>query len=252
MANPFRLDNETAVITGGATGLGMGIARCFVEAGARVALVARREELLRAACAELGPAATYEVADVTDFPAAPGLIARIEGRIGPVSILVNNAGNILKKFAIDVSVDEFDNILRTHVLASHNLSRAVLPGMIQRKHGNIILIASMTSLMGVPQVIAYSAAKSAFVGMTRTLSAEVAQHGVRVNAVAPGWIDTPMLRKAMDGDEPRKNKVLSRTQMGRFGDPEDIGNAVVYLCSPAAKFVTGVVLPVDGGASIGF
>src|SRR5215475_11537014 len=113
-------------------------------------------------------------------------------------------------------------------------------------------MASMASLMGVPLVLAYSAAKSAHLGLVRGLSAEVSQHGVRVNAIAPGWIESDMLRKAMDGDPARKAKVLSRTSMGRFGVPDDIGWAAVYLCSAAAQFVTGVVLPVDGGASSGF
>jgi gluconate 5-dehydrogenase len=124
--------------------------------------------------------------------------------------------------------------------------------MLERKHGAILFTASMTSFLGMPNVIAYSSAKSALVGMTRALSSEVAMHGVRVNAVAPGWIESAMLRKALAGDPTRENKILSRTQMGRFGDPEDIGWAATYLCSNAAKFVTGVVLPIDGGASVGF
>src|SRR5262249_38120778 len=145
-----------------------------------------------------------------------------------------------------------NSVLQTHVLAAHNLTRAVLPEMISKKHGSILFMASMASLFGVPQVVAYSAAKSAYVGMVRSLSTEVAQHGVRVNAIAPGWIESDMLRKALDGDPPRKAKVLSRTSMGRFGTPDDIGWTAVYLCSAAAQFVTGVVLPVDGGASSGF
>jgi len=115
-----------------------------------------------------------------------------------------------------------------------------------------LFTASMTAIIGMPLVIAYSAAKSAYVGMVRGLSAEVAPYNVRVNAIAPGWIESPMLRKALDGDEARSNKILSRTPMGRFGEPDDIGWAAVYLCSPAARFVTGVLLPIDGGASQGF
>jgi len=124
--------------------------------------------------------------------------------------------------------------------------------MLERGHGSILMTASMASLFGIPLVFAYSAAKSAYVGMTRALAAEVSSQGVRVNAIAPGWIDSPMLRKALAGDEQRSGRILGRTPMGCFGDPSDIGWAAVYLCSPAAKFVTGVVLPVDGGASIGF
>jgi gluconate 5-dehydrogenase len=124
--------------------------------------------------------------------------------------------------------------------------------MIKAQHGSILFIASMTAMIGMPLVIAYSAVKSACVGMVRGLSAEVAEHGVRVNAIAPGWIESPMLRRALAGDEKRTAKILSRTPMGRFGEPDDIGWAAVYLCSPAARFVTGTLLPVDGGASQGF
>ena len=110
----------------------------------------------------------------------------------------------------------------------------------------------MTSLFGIPKVVAYAAAKSAYLGMVRTLATEVSAANVRVNAIAPGWIDSDMTRQAMAGDPARREKIIGRTPMGKFGDADDIGWAAVYLCSPAAKFVTGVVLPVDGGVSIGF
>jgi NAD(P)-dependent dehydrogenase (short-subunit alcohol dehydrogenase family) len=143
-------------------------------------------------------------------------------------------------------------VLQTHVVAAFSLTRAVLPGMIERKHGNILFTASMASLFGIPLVLAYSAAKSAYLGVVRSLATEVSHHGVRVNAVAPGWIDSDMMRKALSGDPARSAKILGRTPMNRFGTAEDIGWAATYLCSPAAKFVTGVTLPVDGGVSIGF
>jgi gluconate 5-dehydrogenase len=138
------------------------------------------------------------------------------------------------------------------VLGAHALTRAILPGMIKRQHGNILFTASMASLFGIPKVVAYSAAKSAYVGMVRCLATEVSAHNVRVNAIAPGWIESEMLHQALAGDPARKAKIIGRTPMARFGEPEDIGWAAVYLCSAAGKFITGVVLPVDGGASIGF
>lgn len=110
----------------------------------------------------------------------------------------------------------------------------------------------MASLFGIPLVVAYSAAKSAYLGMVRTLATEVSPHGVRVNAIAPGWIESDMMVKALAGDPERSQKILDRTPMNCFGRAEDIGLAATYLCSPAARFVTGVVLPVNGGASIGF
>ena len=124
--------------------------------------------------------------------------------------------------------------------------------MIERRSGSILFITSMAAIFGIPQVVAYTAAKSACTGMVRALATELSPHGVRVNAIAPGWIETDMTRKAMDGDPERRRKILGRTPMGRFGETDDIGQAAVFLCSPAAKFITGVVLPVDGGASIGF
>lgn len=248
----FRLDGEVALITGGGSGLGLGMARALHAAGAKVVLVGRRAELVQAAAEELGEGAYWEAADVTAFDTLPALVERIVAKTGKVSILVNNAGINFKKLAIDTEVAEFSTMLDTHVLAAHALTRAVMPGMLAAGHGSILFTASMTSMLGMPGVIAYSAAKSAYVGMVRALSVEVAGRGVRVNAIAPGWIESPMLRKALDNDPARSNRILQRTPMGRFGAAEDIGWAAVYLCSPAAKFVTGVLLPIDGGASQGF
>ena len=248
----FSLRDEVALITGGGSGLGFGTARCFVSAGARVVLVGRREEVLAKAVKELGEAASYEVHDVTQLNAASALVDRIATRVGPVSILINNAGIHLKKPAVATTPEEFNAVIQTHVVAAFSLSRAVLPSMIERKHGNILFTASMTALFGMPLVVAYSAAKAAYLGMVRALAAEVSKDGVRINAIAPGWIESEMLRKALSGDPERSQKIISRTPMKSFGGVEDIGWAATFLCSPAAKFVTGVVLPVDGGASIGF
>ena len=253
LAEAFGLHGETALVTGGGTGLGLGIAKCLAAAGARVILVGRRESELAKAVLEIGRPASYFVHDITRLEAASGLIAKAESAAGsPVSILVNNAGIHLKKNAIETTPDDFNTMLATHVTAAHSLNRAVLPGMVARRHGAIVMTTSMAALMGVPMVIAYTAAKSACTGMTRALAAEVSEHGVRVNAIAPGWIDSPMLRSALAGDKNREQKILSRTPAGKFGDPADIGWAAVYLCSPAAKFVTGCVFAVDGGASGGF
>jgi len=251
--NPiFSLAGQTALITGGGTGIGLAIARCMHAAGAKVVLVGRREAELQAAVAELGQGAFAVSHDITKLDEAPALVKRVTGDHGPISILVNNAGIHLKKPAVDVSPEEFQRVLTTHVLGAHALTAAVAPGMIERKSGSILFTASMASLFGIPLVIAYSAAKSAYVGMVRTYSTEFSQHGVRVNAIAPGWIETEMSRKALAGDPARLAKILGRTPMARLGKPDDVGWAAVYLCSPAAAFVTGTVLPVDGGASIGF
>lgn len=252
MIHPFSLDKETAIITGGGSGLGLGIARCFIQAGARVILVGRRREELAKTCDELGGNAFFVAQDITDFDGTEEAFGKLVSQHGPPTILVNNAGTHLKKMAVDTRPDEFETVMRTHITAAHNLNRLALPGMLERSHGNILFIASMASFIGVPQVIAYSAAKSACLGMVRTLAAEVSSRGVRVNAIAPGWIQSPMLERALDGDPARRTKILGRTPMECFGSTEDIGWAATFLCSPSAKFITGTVLPVDGGASIGF
>ena len=248
----FRLDGEVALITGGGTGLGLAMAQCMAEAGAQVVIVGRRAATLKQAAETIGANAGFLCCDVTQHEELPKLVAIIKKQFGPVTILVNNAGIHLKKPAVDTTEEEFMQVLQTHVIGAHALTRAVLPDMIHRRSGSILFITSMAALFGVPLVVAYSAAKSAFIGMVRSLATEVSPHGVRVNAIAPGWIETEMARKAVSGDPERRRKILGRTPAGRFGDPEDIGRAAVYLSSPAAKFVTGAVLPVDGGASIGF
>jgi gluconate 5-dehydrogenase len=253
MKTPFTLENETALITGGGTGIGLGIARCMVQNGARVVLVGRREEPLAKACADLGGRASFVAADITRLDAAAELVATAaKVAQSPISILVNNAGTHLKKFAEETTPEDFQNVLTTHVLAAHALTRAAIPTMVARGHGSILFTSSMAAFMGVPQVMAYAAAKSAYFGMVSTLSAELSAKGVRVNAIAPGWIFSDMTQQALDRDPARKARVLSRIQMGRMGNPEDIGWAAVYLSSPAAAYVTGVTLPVDGGASVGF
>jgi gluconate 5-dehydrogenase len=252
MTAPFSLEGETALITGGGSGLGLGIATCFVQAGARVVLVGRRPDVLKDAVSQLGEAAAFEAHDVTRLNEAPALIERVTKRFGRISILVNNAGIHLKKPAVETTPAEFNAVLQTHVVAAFSLTRAVLPAMIERRHGSILFTASMASLFGIPLVVAYATAKSAYLGLVRTLATEVSPHGVRVNAIAPGWIESDLMRQALASDPERSQRILSRTPMNRFGTAEDIGLAATYLCSPAARFVTGVVLPVDGGASIGF
>ncbi len=252
LKNPFSLKGEIALITGGGSGLGFGIASCLARSGARVVLVGRRADVLKQAAKKIGRQAAFEPHDVTRFDEAEELIGRISKRIGPVSILVNNAGVHLKKSVIDTTPEEFNAVLQTHLVAAFSLTRAVLPGMIRRKTGNVLFTASMASLFGIPLVSAYASAKSGYLGLMRTLATEVSPQGIRVNAIAPGWIDSAMMRKALAGDPERSRKILDRTPMNSFGTAEDIGWAAAYLCAPAARFVTGVVLPVDGGVSIGF
>lgn len=240
------------MITGGGTGLGLAMAQQMAAAGAKVVLVGQREPILAKAVAGIGGAASYEVQDVRIVTAAPQLLARVARHFGAVSVLVNNAGIHLKKPALETSEAELTEVIKTHVTGAFALCRAAAPAMLAQGRGAILFTASMAALFGIPQVAAYTVAKSASVGLVRALAVELSPGGVRVNAIAPGWIESPMMRQALDDDPQRQQKILDRTPLGRFGTAEDVGHAAVYLCSDAARFVTGVVLPIDGGVSIGF
>lgn len=250
--NIFSLEGKLALITGGGTGIGYGIAKAFTEAGAKVIITGRREEVLQKAVLSLGQNVLYRVSDVTDLASLPGLIKNIEDEVGGINILVNNAGLNQKKDTLTVSDEEFQQILQTNLNAVFALTRECAIKMRTRGEGVILLISSMTAYYGLDRVLAYSASKSAIRGMVMPLAEDLSPLGIRVNAIAPGFIDSPMFRKAMDNDPNRLQKVLDRTPVKALGSPEDIGNAAVFLASNAAKFITGVCLPVDGGNSIGF
>jgi NAD(P)-dependent dehydrogenase (short-subunit alcohol dehydrogenase family) len=250
--NIFSLEGNLALITGGGSGIGFYIAQCFVAAGARVVLTGRRESVLQEAVAALGSKASYRVNDVTQLDTIPALIEDIENTVGEIDILVNNAGINMKKHAVEVSNEDFDRIVQTNLHAVFAVTRECGKRMIARKRGSIIMITSMAALYGIDRVVAYTASKSAVGGMVKALTTEFSPYNVRVNAIAPGFIETPMMLTAMNGDPARRDKAMDRTPMGTWGKPDDIGWAAVFLASQAAKFITGVSLPVDGGNSIGF
>jgi len=249
----FSLADDRAIVTGGGSGLGTAIAECLIAAGARVVICGRRESALQRTCRRLGERTSYVVHDVTDVAQSDRLVAaaaRENG--GPATILINNAGIHLRKPALEETPEECRQLFDTHVLGALALARAVAPGMIEQGRGSMVFVTSMAALFGIPGVTAYSAAKSALLGLVRTLAVEWSPHGVRVNAVAPGWIETAMSHRVLEADPQRRDRVLQRTPLGRFGQPSDVGWAAVYLCSPQAQFVTGQQLVVDGGVSVGF
>ena len=248
----FSLKGKKALITGGGSGIGFGIAKIFIEAGCEVLIIGRDEQKLMEAKAALGDNCKYKSFDVTDLDKIPDLVSEIEMTWGSVDILVNCAGKHLKSNAVETSDGDFLSVLNVHLMSVFVLTREISKGMIKRKQGSIIFISSMTAVMGMKQVVAYSTAKTAIAGMMRSLVAELAIDNVRINTIAPGWIETPMLHKAIDHDEPRKNKILSRIPTGAFGMPDDIGYAALYLASDAGKYINGVFLPVDGGAAGAF
>jgi len=248
------MDQKTklAIVTGGASGLGLATAKKLVENNIRTIIVGRNESNLKEAAAHLGKLCIYKAFDLNDLAAIPQLVEEIALEYGQIDILVNNAGINQKKPFTEVTDDDFQNIIQTNLTSVFALSREVVKEMLKFNSGAIINISSMAAQYGIPCVIAYTASKSAIEGITKAMAVELSPHGIRVNCVAPGFIATAMSAKAMNNDPARKQKALSRTPMGKFGDPEDVAEAVLYLCSDAAKYVTGVVLPVDGGNSVGF
>lgn len=248
----FSLTGRIALITGGGSGIGFHIAQCMASSGATVIITGRREDVLKEAVAKIGDRAAYVVNDITRTGELPDLVSGIESSVGPIDILVNNAGINMKKPTLLVTDEEFSKILQTNLQAVFSLTRECAKRMVERKRGSIIMISSMASLYGIDRVIAYSASKAAVDGMVRALATELSPSQVRVNAVAPGFIETPMMLKAMNDDPSRRDKAMDRTPMGSWGKAENIGWATVFLASEAAGFITGVTLPVDGGNSIGF
>jgi len=243
---------KTAIITGGASGLGLATVKKFVANGIKTIIIGRNEKNLAEVSQSLGSLCSYKVLDLSNLKEIPVLVNDLIAEHGQIDILVNNAGINQKKPLTDVTDEEFQQIILTNLTSVFVISREVSKNMLQKKQGCIINISSMAAQYGLPYVIAYTAAKSAIEGMTKAMAVELSPGGIRVNCVAPGFIATNMSAKALDNDPQRKQKVLSRTPMGALGFPDDIAEAIYYLSSDAAKYVTGVVLPVDGGNSIGF
>jgi NAD(P)-dependent dehydrogenase (short-subunit alcohol dehydrogenase family) len=249
---PFSLSGKKALVTGGGTGLGLGITRALVQAGAHVIIAGRRESILEEVSKNSNDHISFEYLDVTVRSEIPSFVSRLEEKYGPVEILVNNAGQHLKKAAFETSDEEFDRVMNTNLLSVFTLTREFIIRMKERRSGSIVMVSSMTGLFGMDKVVAYGTSKTGVIGMMHQLVMDCSSYGIRINCIAPGWIRSEMLEKALNGDKERKEKVLGRIPFKDFGEAEDIGNAVVYLSSAAAKYVTGVTLPVDGGAAFAF
>jgi NAD(P)-dependent dehydrogenase (short-subunit alcohol dehydrogenase family) len=244
--------NHVAIVTGGGSGIGLAITEKFVQAGITTIIVGRDQQKLNATKDKLGDLVVPMTADLSDLSIIPYLVKQVITQFGHIDILVNNAGINMKKDFTEVTDEDFQKILMTNVTAVFAVSREVVKCMLQHGKGSIINISSMASQYGIPKVIAYSASKSAVEGMTRAMAVELSPKGIRVNCIAPGFIATDMSAKALNSDEQRKQKALGRTPMGVMGAPADIGDAALFLASDASSYITGVVLPVDGGNSIGF
>ncbi|MCB0646635.1 MAG: SDR family oxidoreductase [Saprospiraceae bacterium] len=244
---------KVALVTGGSSGIGLAIATRFAKEGYKTIITGRNPEKLNDAVASIeGDVAGLQF-DMDWLEKIPTFVEELTSKFGKIDVLINNAGINQKKPFLEVEDQEFQRIVHTNQTAIFSLSREVVKSMVAGGHkGSIVNITSMAAQYGIPKVISYSAAKTALEGMTRAMAVELAPMGIRVNAVAPGFIRTPMSAKALDSDPERKNKVMSRTPMGILGEPFEVANAVYFLASEEASYITGVSLCVDGGNSIGF
>jgi NAD(P)-dependent dehydrogenase (short-subunit alcohol dehydrogenase family) len=254
-ANLFDVSGKTVLVTGGASGIGKAIAAAFVQSGAKVLVGSRTIEKVDAAAKELSqlveshddePAAVGIALDVTSDASVDRAVKKAVDHFGGLDVLVNSAGIMVKKPTAALTIDEFNSVHETHVTGALRCAKAAYELMHEQHGGCIINLASISSFVDLVEVTAYAAAKNAIMGLTRSLASEWAKHGIRTNAIAPGFIPTELNRKLLEGTD-RGRRILESTPMARFGTGEEIAGAAVYLASPAAAFVNGHTIVVDGG-----
>ncbi|MGE5619147.1 MAG: SDR family NAD(P)-dependent oxidoreductase [Sphingomonadaceae bacterium] len=246
----MRLKDKVAIVTGSSRGIGLAIARGYAREGAHVVLTSRNEASLSGPAEELSGFGVRVLPLRVDV-AKPGdiqeMVNRVEETFGRIDILVNNAGMPMVAPSEQLELAAWQRTLDTNLTGSFLCAQAAGRVMLRQGKGAIINIASLTSFLGFPGRTAYSATKSAVLGLTRSLSSEWAPKGIRVNALAPGWILTELLQGVIDRGALDPEKLISRTPMGRIGTPEDLVGPAIFLASDDSAFVTGQILPVDGG-----
>ena len=240
-------NNNVALITGGGTGIGFAVAKKLHSMKFTVVLTGRRKAKLLEAKKKLKTRCHIIEHDISIKSSIGELVKNIEKKVGNIDILINNAGIHLRKIAVETTDEEWESVITTNLNSVFALSRECAKKMIKRRKGNIVMIGSVTTIMGLPDVAAYATTKTALHGLTRSIAIELGKYSINVNCICPGFIKTAIFNRVKKKDPNRFKKILSRTPLNRFGKVEDISDVVGFLCSPESKFITGSVIPVDGG-----
>jgi len=242
----MRLEGKTVIITGGGSGIGLACTRLFCDEGAQVAIIGRRQNRLESAAKEVGGQVLTVTGDLTNNSDLDRLVTETLNAFGKIDIVVNNGGVFTGSPVHETKDEDWDSIMDVNMRSVFQLTKRVLPHMIERKSGNFIHISSILGLVAVPGVAAYNVSKGALLQFNRSLAVEYGPVGIRSNAVCPGLVKTEMTKGLMNDEELMK-EWSKDYPIGRFGAPQDIANACLYLASDESSFVTGVALPVDGG-----
>jgi 3-oxoacyl-[acyl-carrier protein] reductase len=242
------LTGKTAFVTGSTRGIGLAIARTLHAAGAKVAVVGRDQSRAEAGAAELGARAAGVACDVARADQVEAAIAAAEQALGPIDILVNNAGLTRDNILLRLTDADWDAVLNANLKGAFHTTRAVIKGMMKRRSGRIVNITSIVGLTGNKGQANYAASKAGLIGFTKSVAKEYASRGVLANCVAPGFIETDMTAVLTDD---QKDAIKAQVPLGRYGSAEEIAQTVLWLTGPGAAYVTGAVIPVDGGLGMG-